>query len=162
MPFERGKLEVTPASFLRTNSRQCHEMPVYPMLRLPRGLALIIDIERYENEVQERRFGSGVDVINLVSLLKQLHFEIRLFKNLGLANFFKEVTEFCTDTTHLEADMAVIVILGHGKDGVVYAADGQSISMEYIYEFFNNKNCPNLRGKPKFFIVQVKRQEKTL
>ena len=55
---------------------------------------------------------------------------------------------------------------------MVYAADGQSIDMEYIYEFFNNRytvvvvvlqvpllvqprNCPNLMGKPKFFIVQV-------
>ena len=37
---------------------------------------------------------------------------------------------------------------------MVYAADGQSINMEYIYEFFNNRNCPLLRGKPKFFIVQ--------
>ena len=27
----------------------------------------------------------------------------------------------------------------HGKDGVVYASDGQSINMEYIYEFFNNR-----------------------
>ena len=36
----------------------------------------------------------------------------------------------------------------------MYAADGQSINMEYIYEFFNNRNCPLLRGKPKFFIVQ--------
>ena len=30
-------------------------------------------------------------------------------------------------------------LCSHGKDGVVYAADGQSINMEYIYEFFNNR-----------------------
>ena len=48
----------------------------------------------------------------------------------------------------------------HGKDGVVYAADGQSINMEYIYEFFNNRNCPLLRGKPKFFIVQACRGDR--
>jgi hypothetical protein len=43
---------------------------------------------------------------------------------------------------------------------VVYAADGQSINMEYIYEFFNNRNCPLLRGKPKFFIVQACRGDR--
>ena len=41
--------------------------------------------------------------------------------------------------------MTVVVILSHGKDGLVYAADGQSIDMEYIYEFFNNRNCPYLQ-----------------
>ena len=42
----------------------------------------------------------------------------------------------------------------------MYAADGQSIDMEYIYEFFNNRNCPLLRGKPKFFIVQACRGDR--
>ena len=41
--------------------------------------------------------------------------------------------------------MAIVVILSHGKDGIVYAADGQSIDMEGIYELFNNKNCPLLQ-----------------
>ena len=64
-------------------------MPVYPMVRRPRGQALIIDIETYENDVQvqqttagcgqiminkwslqERRLGTDVDVDNLVALLK--------------------------------------------------------------------------------------------
>ena len=34
------------------------------------GLALVIDIEVYENNVQETRTGSNVDVENLSSLLK--------------------------------------------------------------------------------------------
>ena len=32
--------------------------------------------------------------------------------------------------------------------------------MEYIYEFFNNRNCPLLRGKPKFFIMQACRGDR--
>ena len=39
----------------------------------------------------------------------------------------------------------------HGKDGVVYAADGQSINMEYIYEFFNNR-CKDQTGN---FLLNV-------
>jgi hypothetical protein len=89
--------------------------------------------------VQEPRLGSNVDVENLGNLLKGLEFDVTVHKNLTLAGFFKVVTEFCCNKLHTEADMTVVVILSHGKDGVVYAADGQSINMEYIYEFFNNR-----------------------
>ena len=41
----------------------------------------------------------------------------------------------------------------------MYTADGRSINLERIYEYFNNKNCPDLKGKPKFFIVQACRGE---
>lgn len=156
---ERGMMEVVvvPAIYHRQTSSH---MPTYEMLRRPRGLALLIDIEVYENEVQETRLGSNVDLENLRSLLKGLDFDVTVHKNLHLAAFFKVITEFCCNKLHKEADMTVVAILSHGKDGVVYAADGQSINMEYIYEFFNNRNCPNLRGKPKFFIVQACRGDR--
>jgi len=156
---ERGRLEVcvAPASYHRQTSSH---MPTYDMTRRPRGLALVIDIEVYENDVQERRHGSNVDVENLEALLKGLDFDVTVHKNLHLAAFFKVITEFCCNKMHEEADMTIVVILSHGKDGVVYASDGQSINMEYIYEFFNNRNCPSLRGKPKFFIVQACRGDR--
>jgi len=151
---ERGRLvvDVVPAAFHRQTSTQ---MPTYEMYRRPRGLALVIDIEVYENDVQESRTGSNVDLENLRSLLKGLEFDVTVHKNLHLAAFFKVITEFCCNKSHKEGDMTIVAILSHGKDGVIYAADGQSINMEYIYEFFNNRNCPSLRGKPKFFIVQA-------
>ena len=155
-PTHRGRMEVivTPASYHRSNSHQASSIPAYPMVRRPRGQALIINIESYDNDVQERRLGTDVDVENLVQLLKGLEFDVTLKRNLALTPFFREITEFCCNKLHAEADMTIVVILSHGQDGVVYASDGQSINMEYIYEFFNNRNCPLLRGKPKFFIVQ--------
>ena len=53
------------------------------------GLALLIDIERYENDVQEQRIGSDVDVENLSQLLKGLEFDVAIHRNLHLAAFFK-------------------------------------------------------------------------
>jgi len=156
-PTERGKLEVNviPSSFHRSNSIQSSAMPAYPMMKQPRGLAIIINIETYDNDIQEQRMGSHVDVCNLAQLLKGLQFSVSIYHDLQLAEFYRVITEFCCNKTHADTDMAIVAILSHGKDGVVYAADGQSINMEYIYEFFNNRNCPALRGKPKFFIVQA-------
>jgi len=161
-PTKKGVMDVRviPAQFHRSNSKQCYQMAAYDMQRIPKGLAIIIDIEVYENNVQERRFGSHVDVDNMRALLQGLEFDVTVHKNLQLTQFFKVITEFSSNKMHQDADMAVVVILSHGKDGVVYAADGQSINMEFIYEFFNNRNCPMLRGKPKFFIVQACRGDR--
>jgi len=158
-PVQVGRIpvQVVPALYHRQTSSR---MPAYDMNRRPRGLALLINIESYDNDVQEQRIGSDVDVENLSQLLKGLDFDVAIHRNLHLAAFFKVITEFCCNKMHKEADMAVVVILSHGKDGVVYASDGQSINMEYIYEFFNNRNCPNLMGKPKFFIVQACRGDR--
>ena len=51
------------------------------------------------------------------------------------------------------------IFFSHGREGSVYTADGRSVSLERIYEFFNNRNSPDLIGKPKFFIVQACRGE---
>ena len=44
----------------RSNSSVIAGMPVYPMTSNPRGMALIIDIRKYDNDVQDERYGSEV------------------------------------------------------------------------------------------------------
>ena len=94
------------------------------------GLALLINIDTYENDVQEQRVGSDIDVENLSELLKGLEFDVAVHRNLHLAAFFKVslivvkiqtnhmmmfvlqvITEFCCNKMHKEADMAIVVIL---------------------------------------------------
>ena len=93
------------------------------------GLALLINIDTYENDVQEQRVGSDIDVENLSELLKGLEFDVAVHRNLHLATFFKVsiiavkiqtnhlmmfvqvITEFCCNKMHKEADMAIVVIL---------------------------------------------------
>ena len=52
--------------------------------------------------------------------------------------------------------MMILVILSHGREGHVFSSDYVRLSVENIYEKFNNLNCPRLKGKPKFFIIQVR------
>jgi len=70
--------------------------------------------------------------------------------------FDSEIYNFSRNRNHVPSHMMILVVLSHGRDGHIYAADGRVISTESIYEKFNNQFCPLLKGKPKFFIIQVK------
>ncbi len=131
------------------------------MTSRPRGLALIIEIEEYENDVQERRTGSEVDVHNLQKLFEALSFKVEHRKNLSRKEFDSELLAFSRDRKHAAADMMILAILSHGRDGHIYASDGAVIGVESIYEKFNNQHCPALKGKPKFFIIQACRGDET-
>jgi hypothetical protein len=61
---ERGQLEVNvkKVNIARSNSAVRAGMPCYTMTSKPRGLALIIEIDKYDNDVYEPRIGSNVSV----------------------------------------------------------------------------------------------------
>ena len=86
----------------------------------------------------------------------QLQFKVEHKKNLKRHEFDKELVAFANDRGHRDSDMMILAILSHGREGNVFASDGTVIAIESIYEKFNNKNCPDLQGKPKFFIIQVR------
>ena len=56
---------------------------------------------------------------------------------------------------HEQADMFILVVLSHGRDGKIITSGGREFPIESLYEQFNNQMCPLLKGKPKFFIIQV-------
>jgi len=57
------------------------------------------------------------------------------------------------------ASMA-LCILSHGGDGVIYGTDWERVRMNDLKYSFNHKQCPELSGKPKLFVVQACRGEK--
>ncbi len=69
----------------------------YRMRSAPRGKALVVEIEEFENDVYERRHGSNVDVDNLTQLFQQLHFEVVHEKNLNYRRFVDVLTTFSRD-----------------------------------------------------------------
>jgi len=127
----------------------------YKMDSTPRGHALIINNEDYINDVLPKRTGSLVDTNNLDLLFLQLGFKVTLRSNLQYADMYREVQGFAELEEHRDADMAVVVIMSHGRHGLVAACDGREIETEWILRQFNNQGCPALRGKPKFFIFQA-------
>lgn len=160
---EKGHLDVVvkKVPVARALSSVDSGMPEYKMTAFPRGLALIIEIEEYDNAVQTKRIGSDVDVANLKKLFQQLHFKSEHLRNLTRLDMLKALKDFAAHPDHRDADMMVLVILSHGTDGRIITTDGRQFETEAIYLEFNNTNCPLLRGKPKFFIIQACRGDTT-
>jgi len=123
----------------------------YRMEAKPRGFVLIIDNENFQGEVLPTRTGSVVDANNLDILFGQLGFRVTLRRNLGYYDMIQEVQKFAGRSEHASADMAVCAVLSHGRHGLVAAADGRELEVEWILRQLNNDGCPNLKGKPKLF-----------
>ena len=52
-------------------------------------------------------------------------------------------------------DMFGTAVLSHGRDGSFFVKDGAKFLIEEFVRLFDNRNCPHLVGKPKFFIFQA-------
>jgi len=139
----------------RTHSMGKQEMPQYRMTSQPRGLALIVANEKYQNGVQDERIGSDIDRKNLTALFENLGFGVEQKLNLSKRQLLQTLAEFAEDERHATADMMVLIVLSHGWEGVIFTSDGLKVELERVFEQFNNQGCPKLKGKPKFFIMQA-------
>jgi hypothetical protein len=50
---------------------------------------------------------------------------------------------------------AFVVLMAHGEEGLLKGEDGKMVKLDDLFEVLNNKNCRNLRAKPKVYIVQA-------
>jgi len=99
------------------------------------------------------RTGSLVDSNNLDELFLQLGFKVTLRRNLSYYEMIQEIQKFSAKPEHHDVDMCAVVVMSHGRHGLVSAADGRELETEWLLRQFNNQGCPALKGKPKFFIL---------
>ena len=67
---EKGFLDIhVRQAVRRSNSSVAAGMPVYPMISNPRGMALVIDIRKYDNDVQDERYGSEVTYVCVFDII---------------------------------------------------------------------------------------------
>jgi len=131
---------------------------MYAMFSLPRGYALIINNQEFEDShTYPLRVGAHVDSENLGSLFTQLGFIVVNCKDLRRRETLRKLDEIQEMAGVKRASMMVVCILSHGRDqGKIISTDGQSIDIEIdVLRKFNNDYCPELKGKPKFFIIQA-------
>ncbi|CAL1532929.1 unnamed protein product [Lymnaea stagnalis] len=119
-----------------------------------RGLFLLINNKHFEEETgQQNRDGSDVDAERLEERFQDLGFEVRRYDDVTCAKMTSLLYDAASHD-HSEHDCFGCAILSHGREGMVYARDGQ-ISLDLLVLPFKGDKCPSLIGKPKLFFIQA-------
>jgi len=93
----------------------------------------------------------------LTEIFEKLNIETKVLNDLGFKDVKDETERFSRDESFANASMSVFVIMAHGEeDSQIRTANGRLIKTEEIIDLFDDRKCPNLKGKPKWFIFQVK------
>ncbi|XP_032315070.1 caspase-14 isoform X1 [Camelus ferus] len=108
------------------------------------------------------RPGAEQDVLLMEEWLDQCQFEHTLCINPDKMELLEKITSFRDGLNEIKDDIGccLVTLMSHGEEGFIRMKDGGKVSLEGIFEMFNNKNCPALQEKPKIFIIQACRGER--
>jgi caspase-like apoptosis-related cysteine protease len=125
----------------------------YNMNHPKRGIALIFNHENFDIPSLKSRAGTNVDCENLSNTLKNLHFNVSIFKDFKQMEMMHEI-DGVAKMDHSHYDCILVCILSHGEFGYLYSKD-QHYKLEQITSYFTADRCPSLAGKPKLFFIQA-------
>lgn len=135
---------------------------IYTMDSNPRGAVLIINNKKFENNHQKRP-GTEQDCKKLKHLFEKLGFYVCVKEDLKRNEVLRECQAFARHPILANADSMVLAVLSHGTaDNVISGTDGRGIDViNEICPIFSAKRCPSLSCKPKMYIFNACRGEKT-
>lgn len=109
----------------------------------PRGHVLIInDLENCKKDIED-----------LQKIFTSLGFNVlKPCRNLKKEELKETLLNFSERPHH---DSAVVIFYGAGNGNNLVSGDHLVTSFSEFTEIFNDKNCPNLAGKPKLFILNT-------
>lgn len=112
--------------------------------------------------VKKDRPGSDQDIQRMGHWLHQCQFESTLCIDPDKKELMDKLTSFRDGLNEMKDEIGccVVTLMSHGEKGFIKMKDGARVSLEDVFEMFNNKNCPGLHEKPKIFIIQACRGEK--
>ena len=127
----------------------------YQMNAIPRGIALIINNEKFRGNFPNRE-GSNVDAEKLQELLEWLKFDVRSLHDQTAEEMY-EAAQSLASEEHSKHDSVSMVVLSHGrlwKDdlGYISGVDGVRLCLEHFLDPF--RKSKSLVGKPKLFFFQ--------
>ncbi|XP_073909998.1 caspase-14 isoform X3 [Castor canadensis] len=107
--------------------------------------------------VTKAREGSGADLDALDLMFQQLRFQATTKRDPTAQQFLEEMEKFQQTIDNWEdpVSCAFVVLMAHGEEGLLKGEDGKMVKLDDLFEVLNNKNCRNLRAKPKVYIVQA-------
>ena len=136
------------------------EFDRYKMNCNPHGIAMIVNIETFIEEVSMTRKGSHHDFIQLRETFEQLQYVVLGFEDLTKGQFKKQLLNV-RKMDHNKYDSFICVIMSHGDENDnVITHDRRMIKKQEIINEFSPEYCPGLIKKPKIFIFQACRGSK--
>ncbi|ELT90956.1 hypothetical protein CAPTEDRAFT_109747, partial [Capitella teleta] len=126
----------------------------YRVSRKPRGIAVIINNETFDDEDRfPKRESSDYDVINMEELFRELYFLVKKYTNKSAQGIISCLQYERSNIP--TSDIFVAVIMSHGSRDSVYGTDGKSVPIDDITAIFNGDNCQQLRETPKLFFIDA-------
>ncbi|NXP15786.1 CASP1 protein, partial [Thinocorus orbignyianus] len=134
---------------------------IYP-IHLPRETrtrrALLICNIEFEH--LSKRNGAEADVEGMKKLLDWLGYMVESHLNLTSQGMASVMKDFAAREEHCTSDSTFLVFMSHGVRAGLCGTKSRGgttdiLSLDTIYETFNNKNCHMLLGKPKVLIIQA-------
>ncbi|XP_074016978.1 caspase-1-like [Numenius arquata] len=133
---------------------------IYP-IHLPRETrtrrALLICNIEFEH--LSWRKGAEADVEGMTELLEGLGYVVDIHCNLTSQGMALVMKDFADRKEHCTSDSTFLVFMSHGVRAGLCGITSRDettdiLSLDTIYETFNNKSCRALLGKPKVVIIQ--------
>ncbi|XP_076825776.1 caspase-2-like [Clavelina lepadiformis] len=132
-----------------------HFMDSYEMCSSPRGLALIISVDRFEpSTCLENREAGDVDRARLEFVLRQIGFKCYSLVDGTAKEIWNVLQKFTALEDHRYADCCMVAVMSHGEQGCFFGRDGNKVDIEHVLQLFGNENCPGLQNKPKILLFQ--------
>ncbi|XP_062448597.1 caspase-1-like [Rhea pennata] len=137
--------------------------PIYlPLEKRTRRALLICNIEF---EYLSKRSGAEKDVEGMTKLLEGLGYKVEIHLNLTSKEMTEVLKYFASCKEHRNSDSTFLVLMSHGVRAGLCGTKSRNrntdiLSLDTIYETFNNKHCQALLHKPKVLIIQACRGEK--
>ncbi|KAK1332574.1 hypothetical protein QTO34_007257 [Cnephaeus nilssonii] len=112
--------------------------------------------------VKRNRPGADRDVVLMKQWLGQCQFEYTSCIDPDKKELLEKLTSFRDGLNEIKDEISccLVTLMSHGEKGYIKIKDDERVSLEEIFEMFNNKNCPALQEKPKIFIIQACRGER--
>ncbi|XP_050098176.1 uncharacterized protein LOC126579021 [Anopheles aquasalis] len=125
----------------------------YSMNHEKRGIAVVINQERFKDEKDPTRHGTNKDRDDVCAVLKNLQFEVKVLNDRTKLELFKTLDEI-SKLDHTNHDCLVVVVMTHGDPDKLYTKDGSYV-IDELWNKFTGDSCTTLRGKPKLFFIQA-------
>ncbi|XP_039986312.1 caspase a-like isoform X2 [Xiphias gladius] len=144
---------------------------IYPATKndIKNRVALLITNIKFTDEKLNRN-GAEKDEENTEKLLRALGYEVVKHTNLTGKEMEDALIEFSAHPKLKATDSVLVVIMSHGKLGVVLGVNWKNkisgdekpdeFSINDIYKHLGSKQCPALLNKPKIIIIQACRGDK--